>query len=234
MRLHILGCSGSYPEAGGATSGYLVTAGEQRILLDMGSGVLSRLTALMDPAELDAVIITHWHYDHACDLLPLQYYLQVAGKKLPVYAPVNDAPLRALCVCPYLTLHDLRALTRLGGVAVDACPVPHPMPCFAVRLSHGGRTLVYTGDTSGYAELTAFARDTDMVLCDATFTNAQWTEKLPHLSAAMAAAFAATTDHARLVLTHIPPCNDGQTLLKEARAVYADTLLASHGLTLTV
>lgn len=234
MKLHIIGCSGSYPAANGATAGYLVTSGESRILLDMGSGVLSRLMALTDPAQLDGIVITHWHYDHACDLLPLQYYLQVAGKKLDVYAPVQDAPLRKLCECPYLALHDLSNTDSIGAFNVEACPVRHPMPCLAVKLTAEGRTLVYTGDAMGYEELIPFAPDADLLLCDATFTEKQWNPSLPHMSARMAGELAAKTKKARLIVTHIPPCTDGQTLLKEAMAAHPDSILAHSGLTASV
>ncbi len=234
MKLHILGCSGSYPASGGATAGYLVSDKESRVLLDMGSGVLSKLMAVTDPALLDGIVITHWHYDHACDLLPLQYYLQVTGKKLNVYAPAQAAPLRALCDCPYLMLHDLSKTERIGAFDVQACPVPHPMPCLAVKLQSEGRTLAYTGDTMGYEALIPFAKDADLLLCDATFTEKQWRPTLPHLSARMAGELAAALDRARLVITHTPPCTDGETLLKEALTVHTDTVLARAGLCIEV
>ena len=73
MDLMVIGCDGTYPSANGACSGYLVRAGDARILMDCGSGVMSKLMALMDPARLSAVILTHWHNDHASDMLVLRY-----------------------------------------------------------------------------------------------------------------------------------------------------------------
>ena len=81
MRLTILGMNGPFPAPGGATSGYFLTAGESRIALDMGSGVLSRLTALTAPEELTALLLTHWHYDHCADVLPLIYRLEACAKQ---------------------------------------------------------------------------------------------------------------------------------------------------------
>ena len=46
MRLHLLGTSGPFPESGGATSGYLLETGNSLFQFDLGSGVLSALTAL--------------------------------------------------------------------------------------------------------------------------------------------------------------------------------------------
>ena len=46
MKLHVLGVNGPFPESSGATSGYLLEARDSLIQFDLGSGVLSRLTAL--------------------------------------------------------------------------------------------------------------------------------------------------------------------------------------------
>ena len=79
MKLTVLGCNGPYPAAGGACSGYLLEAENTRVLLDCGTGVLAALPARMAPEELDAVVLSHLHYDHMSDMLPLIYRMQ--GKK---------------------------------------------------------------------------------------------------------------------------------------------------------
>ena len=53
MRLTILGMNGPFPAPGGATSGYLLTAGEASVALDLGSGTLARLTSLTPPGGAD-------------------------------------------------------------------------------------------------------------------------------------------------------------------------------------
>ena len=45
-----------------------------------------QMMALMDPAQLDAVVITHWHNDHAADLLALRYYLLIHKKAVSLCA----------------------------------------------------------------------------------------------------------------------------------------------------
>ena len=59
MKLHILGVNGPFPESNGATSGYLLEAGETLIQFDLGSGVLARLTALTAPEFLSALFLSH-------------------------------------------------------------------------------------------------------------------------------------------------------------------------------
>ena len=91
MKLHILGVSGPFPESGGATSGYLVEAGDTLLQLDLGSGILARLTAKMPPESLSALFLSHWHFDHTADLTVLLYRLEALGKTLRVYAPVDES-----------------------------------------------------------------------------------------------------------------------------------------------
>ena len=49
MKLHLLGVNGPFPESRGATSGYLLEAGDSLLQFDLGSGVLAALTALTAP-----------------------------------------------------------------------------------------------------------------------------------------------------------------------------------------
>ena len=66
MRLHMLGINGPFPESRGATSGYLLEAGESLFQFDLGSGVLGALTALTAPESLTALFISHWHLPSHC------------------------------------------------------------------------------------------------------------------------------------------------------------------------
>ena len=82
MELTVLGMNGPFPAANGATSGYLMRGEKTRVVMDMGSGTLGRLTALMPPEKLDALLLSHWHFDHCSDVLPLLFRLQACAAKL--------------------------------------------------------------------------------------------------------------------------------------------------------
>ena len=43
MKITIIGCRGAYPEQNQATSGYLIETSKTKVLLDCGSGVLSKV-----------------------------------------------------------------------------------------------------------------------------------------------------------------------------------------------
>ena len=71
MKLTILGCSGSAPGPDGPASSYLVEHDGFRLLLDLGSGAFGALQRHLDPAEVDAVVLSHLHPDHCLDLTAL-------------------------------------------------------------------------------------------------------------------------------------------------------------------
>ncbi len=232
MRLTVLGCNGPYPAAEGACSGYLLESGGTRMLLDCGTGVLARLTALLPPEELDAVVLSHLHYDHMSDMLPLIYRCQAAGKRLRVFMPMQENLLRAL-LCESFDTADIAAGGCVGAIVLTTLPVRHPILAYAVRLTDmEGKSLCYTGDTNTCPGLAQFAQGADMLLADACFTDALWDEKKPHLSARLAAILAREAGAKRLTLTHLRPDIDRQTLLSEARQEYASACMAQAGLRL--
>jgi ribonuclease BN (tRNA processing enzyme) len=220
MKLTVLGCSGPYPAANGACSGYLVSAGRRNILLDCGAGVLGRLFALMDPAELDGIVLSHLHADHCADMLVLRYYLERVGKTLPVYLPVTESAMFSMLTSEVFKLHDIKLGISFDDMRIESLRVNHPVPAYAVRLSTAGKSMVYTGDTNLCDGLEAFCAGTDLLLADACFPEALWNENLPHMSAVHAAHLAAGSHAARLVLTHFSPAFDIDSLVREAENVF--------------
>lgn len=233
MRLTILGMNGPYPAPGGATSGYYLDCGDVRLCLDMGCGTLARLTALTPPEALSALLLTHWHYDHCSDVLPLLYRLEACGAQLHIYAPVDEqSPVRrAVMASKAVVLHDLRPGDgfSVGDVKICAHAARHPVPALMYRMERDGRTFCYTGDTNTMETLTAFAKDADFLLADGLFTDATWAEGKPHLSASHVAQLAQDANVRRFVITHLNPAIDPNTLLREARAIRRDAALAACG-----
>ncbi len=233
MRLHLLGVNGPYPASEGATSGYLLEAADLRLQLDFGSGVLSRLTAVFPPEELDVLLLSHWHFDHACDLLPLIYRLEALGKVLPVYAPADEASaLRS--IVSQATCFDLKDVSEgdvldLSGVRVRVCPARHPVPGVGFRIEAEGRVFGYTGDTNTLLSLRDSYRDCDLLLADGLFPVSDWAEQKPHLSAALAAELARDAEAGRLILTHLNPVYAPSLLLREAREIFRNVSVARCG-----
>lgn len=235
MKVKVIGFNGAYPAAHGACSGYLVMEGSKCIMLDFGSGVLPRLTAFMDPGALTAIVMTHWHFDHGSDLLPLSYYLEINKRSLRLIGPTEPQPLRELLLDRPFEMADLSRTPEVEGLKLSAIRVAHPVPAYAVKLENtAGKTLVYTGDAVGGEGLAEFCREADLLICDASFTKAQWHEEMPHFSAAQAAELAREARVKRLMLTHFQPGADVKTLVREAREIYPDAFLARLDLTVEI
>ena len=238
MKLHVLGRSGPFPESGGATSGYLLEAGDTLLQFDLGSGVLARLTALTPPESLSALFLSHWHFDHTSDLPVLLYRLAQEKKSLNIYAPADDASVvrKIVAGSPEFILREVAPgdVLSVGSCTVRVGSARHPVPAVGYRVECGGRVFGYTGDTNTLPSLVSFYSGCDLLLADALFPAADWTEQKPHLSAALAAELAAAGGVDRLVLTHLNPGIPPEILLCEAQDRFPRVSLASCACVLDV
>ncbi|MGH2527416.1 MAG: MBL fold metallo-hydrolase, partial [Actinomycetota bacterium] len=73
MKLIVLGASGTWPNPGSATSGYLVQHDGFNLWVDAGTGTLANLQRHIDLADIHGIVISHEHPDHFVDLYPCFY-----------------------------------------------------------------------------------------------------------------------------------------------------------------
>lgn len=234
MKLTIVGCSGSYPGPESPASCYLLEeeldGRTWRILLDLGNGALGHLHRYADPLVIDAVFVSHLHADHCLDLcgyyVMRKYHPSGPQPRIPVWGPVGTAERMAraydLPEDPGMTQEfDFRVhgpRVELGPFVVEAHQVVHPVPAFALRVTAGGRTLVYSGDTGPCRALDDAAADVHLLLAEASFQTGQDNPPNLHLTGADCARTASKAGVERLVLTHIPPWHDAARTEAEARA----------------
>jgi ribonuclease BN (tRNA processing enzyme) len=247
LRLTVVGCSGSLPSARSAASCYLLEAAAPagpppvRVLLDLGSGALGPLQRLVDPHDLDAVLLSHLHPDHFLDLCGLYVALRYdplrppGGRLLPVYGPPGTAdrvreaygndPGRLEEVFDIREWSDGEPV-RLGVLTVTPVRVNHPVESYGLRAEAGGCVVAYTGDTDACPALLDLARDADLLLAEASFQEGRESARDLHLTGLRAGQAAADAGARRLLLTHLPPWTDPEVVLAEARSAYAGPLAA--------
>ncbi|WP_461219169.1 MBL fold metallo-hydrolase [Lapidilactobacillus salsurivasis] len=226
MKLTVLGYYGGYPTATAGTTGFLIEEGAYRLLLDCGSGVLSQLEQRLDPLQLDAVLLTHYHHDHIADVGVLQYYWQLRqGERhvaeLPIYGntedPLNFASLTWAGATAGRAYDPDKTLT-LGPLRLTFLRTVHPVPTYAVRIENAEKkVLVFTADSAYFPELGKFARDADLLITDTNFTNNK-SGRLWHMTAGQSGQIAQTAGVGRLLLSHLPQQIEHQQLLVEAQA----------------
>jgi ribonuclease BN (tRNA processing enzyme) len=124
---------------------------------------------------------------------------------------------------------------QLGPLRVEPVPVAHPVPAFGFRVTAGGRTLAYTGDTGPCPGLDELARGVDVLLAEASFREGDDNPGSLHLTGREAGEVAARHGVPRLLITHVPPWFRIADRVAEASAVYDGELTAvSAGATYVV
>jgi ribonuclease BN (tRNA processing enzyme) len=263
VRITVLGKSPSWEDAGGACSGYLIEEDNFALLLDCGNGVFSKLRQFRDYVDIDAVLISHLHADHFLDLVPFSYALSYAPRQQPVpvagwpgtsnparpdlYAPVGATQMfRQIVGCwgnddlieGAFHVHEYDAPDELavGPFKIRFCEVPHYTITYAVELaSNGGRRLTYSADCSPNEELVQFARDTDVLLIEATLPRPERTGVRGHLTPREAGEHARRAGARQVVLTHYSDELDADWAREEARQAFGSSVeLAREGAVYTV
>jgi ribonuclease BN (tRNA processing enzyme) len=242
MRLTVLGACGAWPEAGRACSGYLVEHDGFRLLVDVGYATVPRLFELVGAGEVDAVFVSHGHPDHCADLNPLlrARTLLLDGPPcppLPVYSPPGalDAVLALDRAAMLAEAYRLRTFTigdelAIGPFRAQTALLPHWLPDAGVRLTAGGRTLVYTGDAGPAPEVVALAHDADLLLAEATFVDEVPEDSRGYLcSATEAGRQASQAGVGRLVLTHLQPGTDRRAARAAAAREYRGPIDVADG-----
>ena len=123
-----------------------------------------------------------------------------------------------------------------GPFTIRFCEVPHYVRTFAVEISsEDGARLTYSADCSPNDELVNFARETDLLLIEATLPRAERSGQRGHLTPAEAGEHGRRAGAKRLVLTHFSDELDRGWLMAEAAAGFgAEVELACDGATYTV
>ena len=232
MKLHIVGCSGSGPGPLSPASCYLVQADGFSLVLDLGNGAVGPLQALVGVEQIDAIWLSHLHADHCLDMAPLAVALMWSG--VTVRGPITVladalAPARlATVMWPDRAADSLAAQfdfvtdrDALGPFGVRTAAVRHPVPARAIRLEHGGSSLVYSGDTGPAPALIELARGADVLLCEAAWGGSTPTTPDLHLSGAEAGEHAAAAGVGRLLITHVPPWESVDAAVAGARSTFS-------------
>lgn len=244
MKLTVIGYWGGYPKVNEASSGYLLEHNGFFLLIDFGSGVLSQLQNYLQPEQIDALILSHYHPDHIADIGVLQHARLIQGflgkdvGPLPIYGHNFDQQEFAKLTYKNIThgiAYNPNQRLEIGPFLVTFIQTNHPVTCYAMRIEVDGKVLVYTADTSFKDELIAFSREADVLLCECNFFEGQNGQGAGHMTSIDAGTLAEQANVKKLILTHLPQYGDLNQLVLEAEKKYAGSvLLANSGLTIQI
>lgn len=239
MKLTILGSSGGYPGPKNPSSGFLVEHAGARLWIDAGHGTFSALQRLVDFTAVDAILISHVHADHCVDLyafnIAMRFHEQGVLRR-SLYCPLEvwermplllgDPPDGEKSFSQSFDFHPTEAggtieMTEVAGVRVSFLRTDHPNHCLAMRLESDSGVLTYSADTGPGADLAGFAKESDLLLCEATYQEGLVGAPV-HLTAAQAAETARRAGARQLLLTHVWPPFDPLRSVEEANAAVRD------------
>ncbi len=244
MKVTVIGNWGGYPKSNEATSSYLVEVDGKRILLDCGSGALSSLAEYIDIEDLDAVVISHYHYDHFIDVFPLHYATEILTnrgfrtKPLNIYARRDEEYFDLLKykeVVKTVPIEKNKAI-MIGEVKISFHQTIHQVTCLAMKIEYKGKTLVYSADTGWQESFVTFAQNADLLICEACLFKSQKGMNKGHLTSDEAGKIGELAQVEKLLLTHFPHKDQIEPIYKEAKEeyTYGELEMAKRGLVITI
>ena len=194
-----VGTGDAFNSGGRRNSAILVRDGGHSILLDCGPTTLGGLKELgIDPLEIDAIALSHFHGDHIAGVpfLLLDYlYQHEREKPLEILGPpgVGDCVASLTRAYGYHLERERRYALRFLEFVVDkpaevagfrVTPMPavhqeHTCP-HMVRVDTARRSLVFTGDTGWHDELPEKVGDVDLFISECVFFEAEFAFHLSH------------------------------------------------------
>ena len=216
MRVHFLGTGDAFGSGGRNQTAYLLEDRTGLYLLDCGSSTLAALKrAGLDPADLDAVFLSHLHGDHFGGL-PFLFihflYERRRSRPLPIAGPPGtEQRVRGLMKLmygekdlPFAAFPVLRpdAAASVAGAEVLAFQVPHQTDAVSLglRVTAAGRTVLFSGDSSWTDRFIDHSRGADLFICECCHYDAPSSS---HMSYAQIAAHRERLECKRLILTHM-------------------------------
>lgn len=245
MKLTVVGSSGGYPSAERVCSCYLLEVGGKKIVIDMGTGSLTKLFGIIDASEIDAIVISHFHYDHFSDLLAFQYVFgmrrgaNINMKPIPLYCPDQPDAYTSIFSknkdfhCKFV--HDGDRMNICGAEFLFK-DTSHPIKTVGMRITYEGKVFAYTSDcsrsTKSFGDLLSNA---DFAILDCGELEAFNKPAMLHLTPSGCFSVSKNQNIKKCLLSHIIPHYSMQTYESEAiEAGFNDYIIAKDGQTFEI
>jgi phosphoribosyl 1,2-cyclic phosphate phosphodiesterase len=196
------------PACARTRSGAILATRQSNILIDTPPDLRAQLVRERI-SSVDAVFLTHWHYDHFGGLGELEYYVKLERKEpLTLYLPPSaEAQFRT-------AFPDLQEIFRVvtwtfnqkycfEDVSITPLAANHGVETAGFLIESTGKRLAYFPDTAGLPPQTArLVEAVDWLICDATFCGENWFPAV-HMSVEQAIDLGRQVQARHTVLTHL-------------------------------
>jgi ribonuclease Z len=211
-------------------------------MIDVGIGALRQLNRVhVDSDDIDAVLITHWHFDHFAGL-PALLKSRKRPSLLSVYGP-KPSILARIYLMDLLSPQSMNFQTVTGNfsqdcgdIRIETVQTVHDIISFGwiltereTREQKTKRKIVISGDTRPAQAIINAAMRSDLLVHEATYLDKNGSKAYTHKHSTVIEAvnLAAKARVGALALTHIPNQNSKLVVLKEAEKVFPAVLIPS-------
>lgn len=251
MKVKLLGTRGSHPTSnrenehyGGSTSCIEVLAGDQKLILDAGTGILDANKGYKEDSNRIDILLTHLHVDH---IQGLGFFKPLfdSQKEIHIWGPgQNNDDLRTRLnrflspplfpvslrdVECELTIHAIaNSSFQIGDFHINSEFIIHPGPTVGFRIQHDSHTFTYIPDHEPMIGRSEFfecdewisgfslAADSDLMVHDAQYDQREYMTKIGwgHSSMHHAAELSLRAHVKRLVMFHHDPAHTDEVKTK--------------------
>lgn len=244
LTLTVAGNARAYLAPFSPGTAYLVEAEGETFLVDCGLGTQMGIAAASTGKRVpSAVVLSHFHHDHAGDFTPLS---RILLKGTPLFAPTGAREALDHLAKAYQfdapfdlpgPLHE--APTRpvlLGGVTLRFAPTQHSAPSQAVSFEAGGRRIVIAGDSAPCKPLLDLAHGADLLVLHTLLPEVDEgsDHERIHMTGEAAGRFAKDAGVGHLLLSHVFYRTDLTALRAKATAHFPRVDVAETGATYSV
>lgn len=223
MFLTFLGSGDAFSSGGRFNSCLKLEAGGTTMLIDIGAtAMLAMVKAGVDGNAVSTILLTHFHGDHFAGLpffILDAMFVSRRTAPLTIAGPRGvEGRVRTILEAMYpgfvdrprgfeLNFREISpgALQNLGVFAVEAFPMIHDEaagPCQGYRISHGGKTFAFTGDTGWTEALIPLAEGADLLVSECCFVELAFPS---HLNWRQLEAARPRLTARRFIVTHMGP-----------------------------
>ena len=226
MKLTILGKYGPFAPKESSTSSYFLETENAKILIDCGSGAVSKLVDKNAVKDLSFIILSHLHFDHVSDMGVLSYALSFSGRKdkINVYLPFEDGAvlnlIKSISIFNLIPIEEGKIYTE-SGAKFSFYETVHPVKCYGVKVEADNKVLAYTGDSVLTENLINLVKGANFVIADGNVIESDYKETLPHMSVKQACSLNDYFD-GDLIISHISYKYDDTTISNEIK-LYSNT-----------
>ncbi len=234
-----------------SSGGVFISAGGRKLIMDPGPGTIVRCAASrppIDPAELDAVILTHAHIDHSNDVNILIDAMTAGGlrKRGTLFAPAECLQGRHAVVLKYLKgfLEGIVTLKPSARYHIGELPFStsishlHSAETYGIKFEINGRKISFLVDTKFFPELLKSYRGSDILVINVVRDTPFENREILHLTLQDVRTLVAGIRPQKAILTHFGMmmlrARPWQTAARLAEELGINVVAASDGMTVTL